>query len=169
MTLGALGIVFGDIGTSPIYTMQIVFNPEDPHPVSVTPDHVYGIASLIFWSVTLLVTVKYVLIVLRADNEGEGGILSLMTLLTKVGAPGSARTRVVLTTLGLFGAALFFGDSIITPAISVLSAVEGLELVEPSLERFVVPITAVIIVALFAGQRFGTAKVGRLFGPVMVL
>jgi KUP system potassium uptake protein len=169
LTLGALGIVFGDIGTSPIYTMQTVFNPEDPHPVSVTTDHVYGIASLIFWSVTLLVTIKYVLIVLRADNEGEGGILSLMTLLTRRDAPGSRRTKVVLAGLGIFGASLFFGDSMITPAISVLSAVEGVELVEPSFEPFVVPVTAVIIVLLFASQRFGTAKVGRLFGPVMVL
>ncbi|MFB9315091.1 potassium transporter Kup [Nocardioides plantarum] len=169
LTLGALGIVFGDIGTSPIYTMQTVFNPEDPHPVSVTTDHVYGIASLIFWSVTLLVTIKYVLIVLRADNQGEGGILSLMTLLTRRDAPGSKRTKVVLAALGIFGASLFFGDSMITPAISVLSAVEGVELVQPSFEPYVVPVTAVIIVALFAGQRFGTAKVGRLFGPVMVV
>ncbi|WP_148615048.1 potassium transporter Kup [Nocardioides rubriscoriae] len=169
LTLGALGIVFGDIGTSPIYTMQTVFNPEDPHPVSVTTDHVYGIASLIFWSVTILVTIKYVLIVLRADNEGEGGILSLMTLLTTRDAPGSARTKVVLAGLGIFGASLFFGDSMITPAISVLSAVEGLELVQPSFEPYVVPITAVIIVLLFAGQRFGTETVGRLFGPVMVV
>ena len=169
LTLGALGIVFGDIGTSPIYTMQTVFNPEDPHPVSVTVDHVYGIASLIFWAVTILVTVKYVLIVLRADNDGEGGILSLMTLLTRRGAPGSRRTKAVLAGLGVFGASLFFGDSMITPAISVLSAVEGIELVQPSFEPFVVPATAVIIVLLFAGQRFGTAKVGRLFGPVMVL
>ncbi|MDO9457504.1 potassium transporter Kup [Nocardioides sp.] len=169
LTLGALGIVFGDIGTSPIYTMQTVFNPEDPHPVSVTTDHVYGIASLIFWSVTVLVTIKYVLIVLRADNEGEGGILSLMTLLTKRDAPGSARTKVVLAALGIFGASLFFGDSMITPAISVLSAVEGLVLVQPSFEPYVVPVTAVIIVLLFAGQRFGTEKVGRLFGPVMVV
>lgn len=127
LTLGALGIVFGDIGTSPIYTVQTVFNPEDPHPVSVTAEHVYGIASLIFWSVTLLVTIKYVLIVLRADNEGEGGVLSLMTLLTRRDAPGSRRTKVVLALLGIFAASLFFGDSMITPAISVLSAVEGLE------------------------------------------
>lgn len=169
LTLGALGIVFGDIGTSPIYTVQTVFNPDDPHPVSVTDTHVYGIASLIFWSVTLLVTIKYVLIVLRADNEGEGGILSLMTLLTRRDAPGSARTKLVLAGLGIFGASLFFGDSMITPAISVLSAVEGLELVEPSFDALVVPVTAVIIVLLFSFQRFGTERVGRLFGPVMLV
>ena len=169
LTLGALGVVFGDIGTSPIYTIQTVFNPEDPHPVDVTGPNVYGIASLIFWSVTIIVTIKYVMLVLRADNHGEGGILSLMTLLTRRSASGSVRTKAVLAGLGIFGASLFFGDSMITPAISVLSAVEGLKLVQPSLADFVVPITAVIIVILFAAQRFGTAKVGRLFGPVMVL
>lgn len=169
LTLGALGVVFGDIGTSPIYTMQTVFNPEDPHPVDVLDSNVLGIASLIFWSVTIVVTLKYVLLVLRADNEGEGGILSLMTLLTRGSAPGSSRTKLVLAGLGIFGASLFFGDSMITPAISVLSAVEGLELVEPSFETWVVPVTAVIIVLLFAGQRFGTARVGRLFGPVMLV
>ena len=169
LTLGALGVVFGDIGTSPIYTMQTVFNPDDPHPVAVLEQNVYGIASLIFWAVTIVVTIKYVLLVLRADNEGEGGILSLMTLVTRRTAPGSARTKVVLAAAGIFGASLFFGDSMITPAISVLSAVEGLELVEPSFEQYVVPITAVIIVLLFASQRFGTAKVGRLFGPVMLV
>jgi KUP system potassium uptake protein len=169
LTLGALGIVFGDIGTSPIYTIQTVFDPSDPHPVAVRDPAVFGIASLIFWTAMIVVTIKYVLIVLRADNDGEGGILSLTTLLTRDGSPGSARTKVLLTALGLFGASLFFGDSMITPAISVLSAVEGLELVQPGFATFVVPITVVIIVLLFLAQRVGTARVGRLFGPVMLL
>jgi KUP system potassium uptake protein len=169
LTVGALGVVFGDIGTSPIYTIQTVFNPDDPHPVDAVTDHVYGIVSLIFWAVTIIVTIKYVLLVLRADNDGEGGILSLITLIRRRAVGGSARTKMVLAALGIFGASLFFGDSIITPAISVLSAVEGIKLVEPSFEPYVVPITAVIIVLLFATQRFGTARVGRLFGPVMIL
>ena len=169
LTVGALGVVFGDIGTSPIYTIQTVFNPDDPHPVDAVTDHVYGIVSLIFWSVTIIVTIKYVLLVLRADNEGEGGVLSLITLIKRRAVGGSARTKAILAALGIFGASLFFGDSIITPAISVLSAVEGIKLVEPSFSPYVVPITAVIIVLLFATQRFGTARVGRLFGPVMIV
>jgi KUP system potassium uptake protein len=169
LTLAALGVVFGDIGTSPIYTIQTAFSPDDPHPVTAATDAVYGIVSLIFWSVTIIVTVKYVLLVLRADNQGEGGILSLMTLVTAKATRGSTRAKAMLAGLGLFGASLFFGDSMITPAISVLSAVEGIKVVEPSFDRYVVPVTAVIIVLLFAAQRYGTAKVGRLFGPVMVL
>jgi KUP system potassium uptake protein len=169
LTIGALGVVFGDIGTSPIYTIQTVFNPDDPHPVDAVVDNIYGIVSLIFWSVTIIVTIKYVLLVLRADNEGEGGILSLITQITRQSVGGSARLKVVLAGLGIFGASLFFGDGMITPAVSVLSAVEGIELVEPSFARFVVPVTAVIIVVLFATQKYGTAKVGRLFGPVMIL
>jgi KUP system potassium uptake protein len=170
--LGALGVVFGDIGTSPIYTVQTIFSPEDPHPVPLTVDNVYGLVSLIFWSVTLIVTVLYVGVVLRADNNGEGGILSLITLVARPRRSGSAsqtRTVVLLAALGIFGASLFLADSMITPAISVLSAVEGLRIIEPSLESLVIPITLTIIVALFAAQRFGTARVGRLFGPVMTL
>jgi KUP system potassium uptake protein len=166
--IGALGVVFGDIGTSPIYTIQTVFNPNDPHPVPASVDSVYGVASLIFWSVTIVVTFKYVLLVMRADNDGEGGIMALITLIRQLGVPGRRRVMVVLTGLGIFGASLFFGDSMITPAISVLSAVEGLKVVQPSLASAVVPITAVIIVGLFLSQRFGSARVGRLFGPVMV-
>lgn len=169
LTLGALGVVFGDIGTSPIYTIQTAFNPEDPHPVPVAVDNVLGIASLIFWAVTIVVTLKYVFLVLRADDHGEGGILSLMTILTRSRSTRSASVKVVIAAAGVFGASLFFGDSIITPAISVLSAVEGLKIVEPDLEQYVVPITAVIIVLLFAAQRVGTARVGRLFGPVMLI
>ena len=169
LTIGALGVVFGDIGTSPIYTIQTLFNPDDPHPVPVAAGNVYGLVSLIFWSVTLIVTIKYVLLVLRADNNGEGGILSLITLIKRRQARGRPRTKLLLAGLGVLGAALFFGDSMITPAISVLSAVEGIEVVEPGLAPLIVPITAVIIVGLFTVQRFGTAKVGRFFGPVMVV
>lgn len=168
LTVGALGVVFGDIGTSPLYAIQTVFNPDDPHPVAASTDSVYGIISLIFWSVTIIVTLKYVLLVMRADNDGEGGILALITLIRR-GTPGGRRTKLALAALGVFGASLFFGDSMITPAISVLSAVEGLKIVEPSFEPLVVPITAVIIVLLFASQRLGTARVGRLFGPVMIV
>jgi KUP system potassium uptake protein len=169
LLVGALGVVFGDIGTSPIYTVQTIFNPDDPHPVPATEDSVYGVISLIFWSVTIIVTIKYVLLVMRADNDGEGGILALITLIRRRGVRGGRRTKLALAALGIFGASLFFGDSMITPAISVLSAVEGLKVVEPSLAELVIPITATIIVALFASQRLGTAKVGRLFGPVMVV
>jgi KUP system potassium uptake protein len=169
LTVGALGVVFGDIGTSPIYTVQTLFNPADPHPVAATADSVYGVISLIFWSVTIIVTIKYVLLVMRADNDGEGGILALITLIQRKGVAGGRRTKLALAALGIFGASLFFGDSMITPAISVLSAVEGLKVVEPSLENLIVPITAVIIVILFASQRIGSAKVGSLFGPVMIV
>ncbi len=168
MTVAALGVVFGDIGTSPIYTIQTLFNPDDPHPVTATRASVYGLISLIVWSVTIIVTVKYVLLILRADNDGEGGILALITLIRRRQIPGGARTKLLLAGLGIFGASLFFGDGMITPAISVLSAVEGLKIVRPSLAPSIVPITAVIVVLLFAAQRVGTARVGRLFGPVMI-
>ncbi|MFD0060459.1 potassium transporter Kup [Streptomyces sp. NPDC056690] len=168
VVIGALGVVFGDIGTSPIYTLQTVFNPDDPHPVPVSTDNVYGVVSLVFWSVMIIVTVTYVLLAMRADNDGEGGIMALITLLRRLSSQRGRRAAVVLAALGIFGASLFFGDSMITPAISVLSAVEGLKVVEPSLEDAVVPITAVIIVILFLVQRRGTAAVGRVFGPVMI-
>ena len=167
--VGALGVVFGDIGTSPIYTIQTVFNPDDPHPVPVSTENVFGIVSLIFWSVMLIVTLTYVTLVMRADNDGEGGIMALITLISRGGGPGSRRAAMALAALGIFGASLFFGDSMITPAISVLSAVEGLKIVAPSLEQFIVPITAVIIVVLFSFQKRGTEAVGRLFGPVMIV
>ena len=170
MSLSALlGVVFGDIGTSPIYTLQTVFSPEDPHPVPVTDENVFGVVSLVFWSVMLIVTVTYVLLAMRVDNDGEGGIMALITLLRRWASSSKARTTAILAALGVFGAALFLGDSIITPAISVLSAVEGLKVVNPSLQSWIVPITAVIILQLFAGQRFGTAAVGRLFGPIMIV
>jgi KUP system potassium uptake protein len=134
--VGAIGVVFGDIGTSPIYTLQTVFNPTDPHPVPVTEENVLGVVSLTFWSVVLIVTVTYVLLAMRVDNDGEAGIMALITLLLRR-APGS-RARLVrfLVGLGVLGASLFLGDSMITPAISVLSAVEGLKVVDPGLEHF---------------------------------
>ena len=165
--MGALGVVFGDIGTSPLYTVQTVFNPSDPHPVAVSTGNIFGVVSLIFWSVTLIVTVTYVSLVMRADNDGEGGIMALITLIRRHGAPSGHRTAMILAVLGVFGASLFFGDSVITPAISVLSAVEGVKIAAPSVAGLVVPITAVIIIGLFLVQRFGTGAVGRFFGPVM--
>jgi KUP system potassium uptake protein len=165
-TVAALGVVFGDIGTSPIYTIQTVFNPDDPHPVPISTENVYGVVSLIFWSVMIIVTFTYISLVLRADNHGEGGIMALITLL---GRFGGRRTAMALSALGLFGAALFFGDSMITPAISVLSAVEGIKVIAPRMDSWIVPLTAVIIVMLFSVQRHGTGAVGRFFGPVMIV
>ena len=146
-----------------------MFNPDDPHPVPVSDTHVYGVVSLIFWSVMIIVTLTYITLVMRADNNGEGGIMALITLLRRWTGKRGKRTAVLLAALGIFGAALFFGDSMITPAISVLSAVEGINVVDPGFRDFVVPITAVIIVILFSVQRHGTATVGRFFGPVMIL
>jgi len=169
LELGALGVVFGDIGTSPLYTVQTVFSPQDPHRVRVSPENVFGVVSLIFWSVVAIVTVTYVLLVMRADNDGEGGIMALITLIRRRGAPSGRHVALVLAALGVFGASLFFGDSMITPAISVLSAIEGVQVVAPSVAALVLPITAVVIVGLFMLQRLGTSVVGRLFGPVMVV
>jgi KUP system potassium uptake protein len=170
LVLGALGIVFGDIGTSPLYTLQTVFSGRGAHTVPVNETAVYGVVSLVFWTIMVIVTIKYVLLIMSADNDGEGGIMALIALLGRVTEKGT-RGRVVgiLAALGVFGVSLFLGDSMITPAISVLSAVEGLQVVNPGLDQFVVPITAAILVALFSVQRFGTHVVGRMFGPVMVL
>src|SRR6202000_929184 len=168
LELGALGVVFGDIGTSPLYTVQTVFSPSDPHRVPVTTQNVYGVISLIFWAVVTIVMVTYVLLVMRADNDGEGGIMALITLIRR-NAPSGRRTAVVLALLGIFGASLFFGDSMITPAISVLSAIEGGQVAAPSVGSIVLPITAVILIGLFMIQRLGTGAVGRLFGPVMAV
>jgi KUP system potassium uptake protein len=162
-------VVFGDIGTSPLYAVQTVFNPSDPHPVKVSHDSIFGIISLIFWSVTIIVTVTYVLLVMRADNDGEGGIMALIALIRRRALPGGRRAKAVLAALGIFGASLFFGDSMITPAISVLSAVEGVKVAAPSVSELVIPITVTIIVVLFLAQRLGTGAVGRLFGPVMAV
>ena len=169
LTLGALGVVFGDIGTSPLYTVQTLFNPGDPHPVKVSHDTIFGVVSLIFWSVTIIVTVTYVLLVMRADNDGEGGIMALIALIRRRALPGGRRAKAILAALGIFGASLFFGDSMITPAISVLSAVEGVKVAAPSVSGIVIPITVAIIVVLFMAQRLGTGAVGRVFGPVMAV
>ncbi len=167
ITLGALGVVFGDIGTSPLYALHTVFTVDDR---AVRPDEagVYGVVSLVFWTITLIVSVKYVTLILRADNHGEGGIMALIALVR--GARVDRRAgKLVLVALGIFGASLFYGDGMITPAISVLSAVQGLEVAAPGLERLVVPITLAIVTVLFAVQRFGTSAVGRAFGPVMAV
>ena len=169
LALGALGVVFGDIGTSPLYAVQTVFNPNDPHPVAAVTQNVYGVISLIFWSVVIVVMIAYVALVMRADNDGEGGIMALITLIRRKGVAGSRRTKLLLSGLGIFGASLFFGDSMITPAISVLSAIEGIKVAAPSLEHLVLPIAVAIIVVLFLAQRLGTNTVGKLFGPVMAV
>ncbi len=168
LMLGALGIVFGDIGTSPLYAMQTVF-AIDGGAVRPTPGDVYGVVSLVFWSITLIVSVKYVLFIMRADNDGEGDVMALAAYVRRALGNASARRLVVVMSLGVLGAALFYGDSVITPAISVLSAVEGLEVTSPKLAEVVVPVAAVIITLLFAVQRWGTQRVGTLFGPVMVV
>jgi KUP system potassium uptake protein len=169
LAVGALGVVFGDIGTSPLYTVQTLFNPHDPHPVKVSHDSIFGVVSLIFWSVTIIVTITYVLLVMRADNDGEGGIMALIALIRRRALPGGVRAKAVLAALGIFGASLFFGDSMITPAISVLSAIEGVKVAAPSVSGLVIPVTVAIIVVLFLLQRLGTGAVGRLFGPVMAV
>ena len=165
-TLAALGVVFGDIGTSPLYAMHTVFAID--RELRPDEDSVYGVISLVFWAITLVVTVKYVMLIMRADNHGEGGIMALIALVRGI-RPTGRMTKLVLVSLGIFGAALFYGDGMITPAISVLSAVEGLEVAAPDVKSLVVPITLVILTALFAVQRFGTGVVGRAFGPVMAV
>ncbi len=163
LSAGAIGVVFGDIGTSPLYAMHECFSEENG--LTVDPADVFGIASLVLWSLILIVTVKYVLFVMRADNRGEGGILALLALVTK--AAGKSQRMSAALMLGLFGSALFFGDGIITPAISVLSAVEGLDVATPALHDVIVPVTLFVLVGLFAIQRRGTARIGALFAPVM--
>jgi KUP system potassium uptake protein len=167
LTFGALGVVFGDIGTSPLYALHTVFSAHD-HAVKPDEAGVYGVISLVFWSITIIVSVKYVTFIMRADNEGEGGIMALIARVLDLPLRGR-RAKATLVALGIFGAALFYGDGMITPAISVLSAVEGLEVAAPALESLVVPITLTVLTALFVIQRFGTEAVGRLFGPVMAL
>ena len=167
LVLAALGIVFGDIGTSPLYALQTVFSI-DNHAVRPTQGDVYGVISMMFWSITLIVSIKYISILMRADNDGEGGVMALTALARRLYAARGARTGP-LVILGILGVCLFYGDSLITPAISVLSAVEGVRVAAPSLGHIVVPVAAVILTALFAVQRFGTGRVGALFGPVMLL
>ncbi len=167
MVLGAVGIVFGDIGTSTLYAMSAVLQADTSGGGAVARPLVYGMVSTIVWSMMLIVTVLYVRLLLRADNDGEGGLLALVGLLRQRLAPG--RVLAVVSLLGVFGAAMFLGDSVITPAISVLSAAEGLELLNPSWSHVVVPFAFAVLVGLFVIQRFGTGRIGRLFGPVMVV
>jgi KUP system potassium uptake protein len=168
LLLGALGVVYGDIGTSPLYALQTVFTIDNGD-VRPTPSDVYGAISLVFWSITLIVSVKYVLFILRADNDGEGGVMALAALIHRFLDTSSRRRAALLLGLGALGASLFYGDSVITPAISVLSAVEGLEVSQPGLKDLVLPIAAVILTLLFLVQRFGTSRVGSAFGPVMLV
>ncbi|WP_339705729.1 potassium transporter Kup [uncultured Sphingosinicella sp.] len=165
LAVAAIGIVFGDIGTSPLYAFRETFAGH--HPLALDAVHIYGVISLIFWSMMLVVTIKYVTIIMRADNKGQGGSLALLALISR--STGHARLGVVIVMLGVFATALFYGDSMITPAISVLSAVEGLVVVNDAFEPLVLPIAVFILVFLFLIQSRGTAKVGALFGPIMVL
>ena len=167
LTLGSMGVVFGDIGTSPLYAFRVALQAASGPEGIVTRNSVLGVLSLILWALILVVTCKYVLILLRADNKGEGGTLSLMALAQR--AFGAGRVRSAMFVLGMIAAALFYGDALITPAISVLSAVEGLEIAAPQLQKYVVPLTVIILVALFTVQSRGTARVASFFGPVMTL
>jgi KUP system potassium uptake protein len=167
LALSALGVVFGDIGTSPLYSLQTVFSIGNGA-VRPIPDDVYGVLSLVFWSVGLIVSVKYVVFVMRAGNDGEGGIMALAALIRRL-VTDRPKMVALAVLLGVIGASLFFGDSMITPAISVLSAVEGIEVISPSVHSIILPIGAVILVILFLVQRFGTHRVGRAFGPIMLL
>jgi KUP system potassium uptake protein len=166
LLLAALGVVYGDIGTSPLYAFKESLAGE--HGAGTTPDDVYGVLSMIFWAITLVVSIKYVLLVLRADNDGEGGILALLALVLRQ-LPAAGRLRTTAIGAGLVGAAMFYGDSVITPAISVLSAIEGLQVVSVAFTPWVVPLTLAVLVALFAVQNKGTARVGQTFGPIMVV
>ena len=165
LTLGALGVVYGDIGTSPLYALKEIFHAGH---VSPTPEHVLGVLSLVFWTITVVVSLKYVLLILRADNHGEGGLIAMLALAMQAVGERAALRRLLLV-VGMFGTAIFYGDGVITPAISVLSAVEGLEIAAPALHDAVVPITLLVLTALFAVQRFGTGGIGRAFGPVTLL
>ncbi len=167
LALAALGVVFGDIGTSPLYALRTVFTI-DGGIVKATQEDVYGVISIMFWSVTVVVSIKYVLVLMRADNNGEGGVMALAALARRLYAERRGGATIFLV-IGIIGVSLFYGDSVITPAVSVLSAVEGLSTAAPSVEHLIVPIAAVILVLLFFVQRFGTGKVGNLFGPVMLL
>jgi KUP system potassium uptake protein len=165
LTLSALGVVYGDIGTSPLYTLQIIF--EGGH-VAVTHDNVLGVLSLIFWTMTIIVSVKYVLLVLRADNHGEGGLIAMLALATTA-VRDRPPLRRVLMVAGLFGTAVFYGDGVITPAISVLGAIEGLAVIAPALQHWVAPLALVVITLLFAVQRLGTGSIGKAFGPITLV
>ena len=167
LALAALGVVFGDIGTSPLYALQTVFSAEH-NAVTPSREDVFGIISMVFWAITIVVSYGYVFLVMRADNDGEGGILSLVALLRRTLA-GRPRLVAVVIVMGIVGAGLFYGDSVITPAISVMSAIEGLSVVNESFESLVLPLAVLVLAGLFAVQRFGTARVGRFFGPIMIV
>ena len=166
LTLGAIGVVYGDIGTSPLYALKEVFaeRPCAAHAGS----NIYGVLSLVFWTLTVVVSVKYVVLILRADNNGEGGLIAMLALASQA-VRDRPQLRRRLLFVGIFGTAIFFGDGVITPAISVLSAVEGLEVAAPGLHTYIVPVTLVVLTCLFMVQRHGTARVGKLFGPVMAV
>ena len=166
LTVAAVGIVFGDIGTSPLYTMKEAFSAR--YGMAASLDNVLGILSLVFWALIVVVTLKYIIFMMRADNRGEGGMMALLALVLRATKSGS-RSRILLMSIGLFGAALFYGDGMITPAISVLSAVEGLTVAAPGLQPLVVPVTIVVVILLFLLQQKGTASVGALFGPVTLV
>ncbi|RZI80311.1 MAG: potassium transporter Kup, partial [Rubrivivax sp.] len=162
LTLGAIGVVYGDIGTSPLYALKEVF--AHGH-LPLTQENIYGILSIMFWTLTVIVSLKYVTLILRADNNGEGGLIAMLAL-ASTAVKAHPRLRQVLLALGIFGTAIFFGDGVITPAISVLSAVEGMEVAAPGLERFVVPVTLVVLTLLFMVQKHGTGGIGKFFGPI---
>ena len=166
LTLGAIGVVYGDIGTSPLYTVKEIFSVATG--IALTQANIIGAISAIFWVLMLVVTLKYVILVLRADNRGEGGVMALLALAISTASAAPLRKKILLG-LGVFGAALFYGDSILTPAISVLSAVEGFELITPGLSSFIMPISIAILIALFMFQKFGTDMVGKFFGPIVVV
>ena len=165
LTLGAIGVVYGDIGTSVLYAVKEVFGSGH---VPFTPDNVYGILSIFFWTLTVIVSIKYVALVLRADNNGEGGLIAMLAL-ASTAVKDKPQLRRTLLVVGIFGTSLFYGDGVITPAISVLSAVEGLEVVSPAFKQGVIPITLVILFALFAVQKHGTAGIGKFFGPITLI
>ncbi|MBU3636639.1 potassium transporter Kup [Polynucleobacter sp. es-MAR-4] len=166
MMLAAIGVVFGDIGTSPLYALKECFDPE--HGIAFTPEALFGVISMMIWALILVVTVKYVLFVMRADNKGEGGVLSLMALALR-SFDSKSKSYFFFMIIGMFGACMLLGESVITPAISVLSAVEGIEIAAPALHKFIIPISLIILVALFLIQKYGTAAVGKLFGPVTLV
>ncbi|MGE8446522.1 MAG: KUP/HAK/KT family potassium transporter, partial [Comamonas sp.] len=165
LTLGAIGVVYGDIGTSVLYSLKEVFGSGH---VPFTHDNVYGVLSILFWTLTLIVSLKYVVLVLRADNNGEGGLIAMLALASQA-VKDKPKLRSVLMLVGIFGTCLFYGDGVITPAISVLSAVEGLEVVSPGFKSWVIPLTLVVLLLLFWVQKRGTAGIGKFFGPIMVV
>ncbi len=165
LTVAAIGVVYGDIGTSPLYALKEVFAHGR---VALTPDNIYGVLSLVFWTITVIVSLKYVALILRADNHGEGGLIAMLALASQA-VIERPKTRKILLLVGIFGTAVFFGDGVITPAVTVLSAIEGLEVAAPQLKKLVLPLTLIVLTLLFLVQRQGTAKVGKFFGPITLL